>query len=46
MMTKTTASIRISPELLKEAKKAAIDADISLSEFIEQALRTKIKGKR
>lgn len=39
-----TTSIKIDPELWKEAKKYAIDKGISLSELIEDLLKKKIKG--
>jgi predicted HicB family RNase H-like nuclease len=32
-------SLRVDPELWKEARKAAIDCDITLGELIDQALR-------
>jgi len=38
-----STSIKIDPELWKEAKKAAIDADITLSELVEEAIREWIK---
>ena len=32
-------SLRVNPDLWKEARKAAIDCDITLGEVIDQALR-------
>jgi hypothetical protein len=32
-------SLRVDPSLWKEARKAAIDCDISLGELVDQALR-------
>lgn len=32
-------SLRVNPELWKEARKAAIDCDITLGELVDQALR-------
>ncbi len=42
----TTTTIRIKGEKLKEAKHAAIDWDISLSELIEEGIDLWIKGKK
>ena len=39
-------SIKIDPKLWKEAKKAAIDADITLSELVERALKKEIEELR
>ena len=38
-----STSIKIDPELWKEAKKTAIDADITLSELVEEAIREWIR---
>ncbi|MBI5872043.1 hypothetical protein HZB88_03070 [archaeon] len=45
-MGKTTTSIKINPELLKEAKHCAIDKDITFSELLELALKREIQGMR
>jgi len=42
MLTKT--SIKIDPETWKLAKKAAIDRGITLSEFLEKAVREELRG--
>jgi len=43
---RVSTSIKIDPELWKEAKKAAIDADITLSELVERALKKEIEELR
>lgn len=42
---KETTSIKIDPELWKEAKKFAIDKGITVSDLLEEALKDKIKKK-
>lgn len=42
---KETTSIKINPELWKEAKKYAIDKGITVSDLLEETLREKIKRK-
>ena len=37
--TQIVTSLRVDPELWKEARKAAIDCDITLGELIDQAIR-------
>lgn len=46
--TQIVTSLRVDPNLWKEARKAAIDRDITLGELIDQAIREWIekKGKR
>jgi len=39
-------SIKVDPKLWKEAKIAAIEADITLSELIEEAIREWIERRR
>jgi len=46
MRGRYSTSIRIDPKLWKEAKKAAIDADITLSELVEEAIREWIRRRR
>ncbi|RLI76341.1 hypothetical protein DRO97_00960 [Archaeoglobales archaeon] len=41
-----STSIKIDPKLWKEAKKAAIDADMKLSELVEEAIREWIEKRR
>jgi predicted transcriptional regulator len=43
---RASTSIKIDPKLWKEAKKVAIDADITLSELIEQAIREWMERRR
>ena len=42
-MGKTTTSIKINPDLLKEAKHYAIDNDLTFSELFESALKREAK---
>lgn len=39
----TVTSLRIDTDLWKEVKKAAIDNNLSLGEFIDRALRDKLQ---
>lgn len=39
-------SLRVDPDLWKEARKAAIDCDITLGELIDQAIRDWINKRR
>ncbi|MBI2547715.1 CopG family transcriptional regulator [Candidatus Woesearchaeota archaeon] len=41
-MERKTTSLKIDPELWKEAKKHAIDKDIELSEYIEGLIKADI----
>ena len=50
LMKKKTTSIKIDPELWKEAKKYCIDEEVDVSEFVENLIRkalsdTKTTGK-
>lgn len=40
---RTTTSIKINPELWKEAKKHSIDKDIDVSEYIEELIKKDLK---
>ena len=40
---KETTSIKIDPELWKEAKKLAIDKNMTLSEFLENLIKRELK---
>ena len=42
-MKRKTVSMRIDPEVWKEAKKQAIDNDLSIGKFVEKILRKEIK---
>ena len=44
-MKRVTTSIKIDPEILKQAKHLAIDERITLSELIERALRKELSRK-
>ena len=46
MIDKRSASIKIDPELWKEAKHFAIDEETTISAMIEEALRMWMKEKR
>jgi antitoxin component of RelBE/YafQ-DinJ toxin-antitoxin module len=45
-MKRVTTSIKIDPEVLKQAKHLAIDEGITLSELIERALKKEIRAKK
>jgi post-segregation antitoxin (ccd killing protein) len=45
-MKRITTSIKIDPEILKQAKHLAIDEGITLSELIERALKRELSKKR
>ncbi len=46
MVKREPTSINIDPELWKQVKKAAIDLEITATEFFEQALREKLAKKK
>jgi predicted DNA-binding ribbon-helix-helix protein len=46
MSKQTVTSIRIDEELWKEAKKYAIDEDVSLGELIEKLLKEELERRR
>ena len=43
---RVTKSLKVEPNLWKEAKKHAIDKDIELSEYIERLIRKDLKIKK
>ena len=45
-MKRVTTSIKIDPEILKQAKHFVIDEGITLSELIERALKRELSKKR
>ncbi|MFA6073465.1 MAG: hypothetical protein WC758_05105 [Candidatus Woesearchaeota archaeon] len=45
-MERKTTSIKIDPELWKEAKKHCIDAEIDISEYVETLIRKNLKEKK
>ena len=46
MVKREPTSINIDPDLWKQVKKAAIDQDITATEFFEQALKEKLARKK
>lgn len=42
---RVTTSIRIDPEIWKEAKKLSIDLGLSIGEFVENSIRKELKKK-
>jgi len=42
-MQRKTTSLKIDPELWKQAKKKAIDEDLDLSEYIENLIKKDLK---
>ena len=44
-MERQTISIKINPELWKEAKKKCIDDNTSYSEYVEELIKKDLKGK-
>lgn len=46
MSKQIVTSIRIDEELWKEAKKHAIDSDISLAELVEKLLKEELEKRR
>ncbi|MFH1337556.1 MAG: hypothetical protein ABIH55_01640 [Nanoarchaeota archaeon] len=45
MSERSTVSVRIDPKLWKEARKKAIDMDMTISEFVERSIKEKINKK-
>ncbi len=45
-MTRETISIRLDPEVWKKAKIQAIKEDLKMGEFVEKALKEKMKKER
>jgi hypothetical protein len=45
MTDKITVSIRINPQLWKDAQKHAIDKDLYVGELVEKALASELKKK-
>ena len=45
-MGRITTSVKINPEILKQAKHIAIDRGITLSELLEQALKNEMNKKK
>jgi predicted DNA-binding ribbon-helix-helix protein len=46
MSRQIVTSIRVDEELWKEAKKYAIDTDMSLAELIEKLLKEELEGRK
>ena len=45
-MERKTTSIKMDPELWKEAKKRCIDEEIDISDYIENLIRKNLKEKK